>query len=138
MEACRLVIYRTGLRKMAEEFKMPHRVIHEGLKVPVHVPSSPKKQKNIDDERLLKVLAEDYRVNPGLYMSLADIKEHFESEETKLNEALLSLEEKGYLKLYRDKKGIALAKATYEGLKRAYPQEYYRWFPSWVKEDNIF
>jgi len=55
-----------------------------------------------------------------------------------LNEVLSSLEKKGLARLYRDRKGIALVKATYEGLKKAYPQEYYRWFPSWVKETNIF
>jgi hypothetical protein len=51
---------------------------------------------------------------------------------------LLSLEKKGFVRLYRDKKGIALAKATYEGLKEAYPQEFYRWFPAWTQEGNIF
>jgi alkylation response protein AidB-like acyl-CoA dehydrogenase len=138
MEACRLVIYRTGLRQMAEDFKMPHRVIHEGLKVPIHASVAPKKQNSINDEGLLKVLAEDYRVNPGLYMSFVDIKEHFEVEEAKINEVLLSLEKKGFARLYRDRKGIALVKATYEGLKEAYPFEYYRWYPSWVKKENIF
>jgi hypothetical protein len=55
-----------------------------------------------------------------------------------LNDVLLSLEKKGLVRVYRDRKGIALIKATYEGLKKAYPQEYYQWFPSWVKEGNIF
>ncbi len=138
MEACRLVIYRTALRQMAEEFKMSHRVIHKELGVPVPIISLPERQKDMDKESLLKSLAEDYRVNPGLYMSLEDIKESFDVEEAKLNEVLLSLEKKGFVRLYRDRKGIALVKATYEGLKEAYPEEYYRWFPSWVKEDNIF
>ena len=138
MEACRLVIYRTGLRQMADEFKMPHRVIHEELGVPVPITSLPEKQKSIDEERLLKLLAEDYRVNPGLYMSREDIKESFEMDDAKLDELLVSMERKGLVKLYRDKKGIVLAKATYDGLKKANPAEYYRWFPSWVKESNIF
>jgi len=138
MEACRLVIYRTGLRQMAEEFKMPHRVIHKELGVPVPVASLPERRKDVDEESLLKSLAEDYRVNPGLYMSREDIKESFDVEETKLDELLLSLEKKGVVKLFRDRKGIALVKATYEGLKKAFPQEHYRWFPSWVKENNIF
>ncbi|OGP61990.1 MAG: acyl-CoA dehydrogenase, partial [Deltaproteobacteria bacterium RBG_13_47_9] len=129
MEACRLVVYRTGLRQMAEEFKMPSRVIHNELGVPVPVSSPPDKRKSIDEESLLKSLAEDYRVNPGLYMSLEDLREVFEVEEAKLNEVLSSLEKKGLARLYRDRKGIALVKATYEGLKKAYPQEYYRWFP---------
>jgi len=138
MEACRLVIYRTGLRQMADEFKMDRRVIHEELGVPVPAASLPEKQKNIDEESLLKSLAEDYRVNPGLYMSREDIKESFDVDDTKLDELLLSLERKDLVRLYRDKKGIALSKATYDGLKKANPPEYYRWFPSWVKENNIF
>jgi alkylation response protein AidB-like acyl-CoA dehydrogenase len=138
MEACRLVIYRTGLRQMADEFKMPHRVIHKELGVPVTGASLPEKQKNIDEESLLKSLAEDYRVNPGLYMGRNDIKESFDVDETKLDELLLSLERKDLVKLYRDKKGIILVKATYQGLNRANPPEYYRWFPSWVKKENIF
>jgi alkylation response protein AidB-like acyl-CoA dehydrogenase len=138
MEACRLVIYRTGLRQMADEFKMPHRVIHEELGIPVLTTGVPKKQESLDDERLLKVLADDYRINTGLYMSREDIKESFDVENGWLDEALLSLEKKGLVKLYRDKKGIALAKATYEGLNQANPPEYYRWFPDWVKKENVF
>jgi hypothetical protein len=138
MEACRLVIYRTGLRQMSDEFKMPRRVIHEELGVPVPMASSPEKKKGIDEENLLRLLAEDYRINPGLYMSRADLKESFEVEDAKLDEVLLALERKGLVKLYRDKKGINLSKATYDGLKEANPLEYYRWFPPWVKEDNIF
>ena len=78
MEACRLMIYRTGLKQMAEEFKMPRRVIHEELGVPVPSSGSPQKEKEIDEEKLLKILAEDYRVNPGLHMSRENIKEFFE------------------------------------------------------------
>jgi alkylation response protein AidB-like acyl-CoA dehydrogenase len=138
MEALRLVIYRTALRQMADEFRMPRRVIHEELGVPVPAASLPEKQKSIDEESLLKLLAEDYRVNPGLYMGRAEIKESFDVDDPKLDELLLSLERKGLVKLYREKKGIALSKATYEGLKKAYPQEHYRWFPSWAKENNFF
>jgi alkylation response protein AidB-like acyl-CoA dehydrogenase len=138
MDACRLVIHRSGLKRMADEFKRVHRVIHQGLGIPVPVSSLPEKHKEVDEESLLKSLAEDYRVNPGLHMSYNDIRQLFEVEEGKLNEVVLSLEEKGLVKIYRDRKGIALIKATYEGLKKAYPQEYYEWFPSWVKEGNIF
>ena len=138
MEACRLMIYRTGLRQMAGEFKMPHRVIHEELGVPIPMAIFPERQKDIDEEKLLKLLAEDYRVNPGLYMSREDIKESFEVEDGRLDEVLLSLEKKGLVRLYRDKKGIALSKATYEGLKKAHPSQYYQWYPSWVKKENLF
>jgi alkylation response protein AidB-like acyl-CoA dehydrogenase len=138
MEACRLVIYRTGVRQMADEFKMPHRIIHEKLGVPVTITGVPKKEKGIDEGKLLKVLAEDYRVNPGLYMSREDMKDSFEVDDANLDGVLISLEKKGLVRLFRDKKGIVLAKATYEGLKKANPLEHYQWYPSWVKKENIF
>jgi hypothetical protein len=138
MEACRLVIHRTGMRQFADDLKMPRRVIHEKLGVPVPAADLPRKEKSVDEEQMLKVLAEDYRVNPGLHMSREDLKTFFDVEDGKLDEVLVGLERKGLVKLLRDKRGIALAKATYDGLNRAFPKEHYKWFPSWVQEENIF
>ena len=138
MEACRLVIYRTGLRQMAEELKMPRRVIHQELGVPVRISGKPEKQKEIDEAKLLKVMAEDYRINPGLHMSREDIKEYYDVDDSKLDEILMSLEKKDFVRLFRDKKGIALVKATYEGLRKSNPSEYYQWYPAWVKKENLF
>ena len=140
MEACRLVIFRTALRQMAEEFRMVHRVIHPELGVPVPATGALEKEKDVDEAKLLKVLAEDYRVNPGLFMSREDMTGMLEVDDQKLDELLLSLEEKGLVRLSRTKKGIELAKATYEGLDKAYPPEYYRWFPSWIGKgkDRVF
>jgi len=137
-EAIRLVIYRTGVRQMAEELKMPHRVIHRELGVPVSMPGKPVKQSGIDEDKLLKVLAEDYRINPGLHMSLDDLKDRFDVDDETLDELLVALEKMKWVKLYRGKKKIELVKATYEGLKRANPLEYYQWYPSWIKKENIF
>jgi hypothetical protein len=138
MEACRMVIQRTGMRQMAEELRMPRRVMHEELGVPVPAGELTERRKVVEEEGLLKVLAEDYRVNPGLHMSREDLKRVFDVGDGTLDEVLLGLERKGLVKLLRDKKGIALAKATYEGLSKAYPYEHYRWFPSWVSEENTF
>jgi alkylation response protein AidB-like acyl-CoA dehydrogenase len=138
MEACRLVIFRTAMREMAEAFKGQRKVIHEKLGVPVPALVEPEKQKDVDEEKILLALAEDYRINPGLYMSIEDIKQYFETGGHQLEEVLTSLEKKGLAKLYRTKKGIQLAKATYDGLNAAHPPEYYRWFPDWVTEDRIF
>ena len=138
MEACRMVIHRTAVRQMAEEFKMPRRVIHEELGVPICSNEPPERQKGVDLDRLLKVLAEDYRVNPGLHMSREDLSEYFEADDKDLDDVLVALENQGLAKLFRDKKGIALAKATYAGLKRAFPLEHYQWYPDWVAENNIF
>ncbi len=137
-EAMKLLIYRMGLREMADELKMPRRVIHEELGVPMPAAVAPAKRAQIDDDKLLKVLAEDYRVNPGLYMSREDLKEHFDVEDEALDGVLVSLEEKKLVKLYRRRGVITLAKATYAGLKKANPQEYYRWFPPRVRKEDIF
>jgi alkylation response protein AidB-like acyl-CoA dehydrogenase len=137
-EAIKITIYRMCLRAMAEDFRMPRRVRHGKLGVPITSSDKPKKLSKIDEESLLAVLAEDYRVNPGLYMSLDDIKERFAVEETELEKTLLSLEAKELVKLNRKSEAITLAKATYEGLKKANPPEYYRWFPPWVKDEDIF
>jgi alkylation response protein AidB-like acyl-CoA dehydrogenase len=136
-EAMKLLIYRMGLKEMADELKMPRRVIHEELGVPMPAAASAK-QTQIDDDSLLKVLAEDYRVNPGLYMSREDLKEQFEVKNEELERILVSLEEKKLVKLYRKRGVIELAKATYEGLKKANPPEYYRWFPPRVRKEDIF
>jgi alkylation response protein AidB-like acyl-CoA dehydrogenase len=138
VEACRLVIQRTAIRQMAEDLKMPKRVIHEELGVPVSAGEAVEAKKDVDEEKLLEVLAEDYRVNPGLHMSREDIKEHFEVDDELLDELLMALESKDFVKLNRDKKGIALAKATYDGLNKAFPLDHYKWFPDWVGDDNIF
>ncbi|MEM2970616.1 MAG: hypothetical protein QXR63_06770 [Candidatus Bathyarchaeia archaeon] len=51
----------------------------------------------------------------------------------------MSLESKGLAKLYRDEKGtIQLTKATYMGLKKAKPREYYQWFPEWIDKELLF
>jgi len=138
MDACRLVIQRTGIKQMQEELKMPRRIIHEELGVPVLADGPPEKVSDPDEGALLKVLADDYRVNPGLHMSREDIKEYLDVDDAGLDDLLMALEKKGLAKLNRDKRGIALAKASYEGLKKAFPPDHYQWFPTWIKEDSIF
>jgi alkylation response protein AidB-like acyl-CoA dehydrogenase len=138
MEAMRLIIYRAGLREMAEDIKMARRIIHKELGVPITTYEKPAKEPHVDEDKLLKVLAEDYRVNPGLHMSREDLKEYFDVSDEELDRVMESLEQKKLVKLYRDRKGIQLAKATYEGLKKAQPLEYYQWFPPWVDERRKF
>lgn len=131
-EAVKLVIYRMGLKEMESELEWPYRTVHSELGVPVT--GTPVKQERIDEEKLLKILAEDYRVNPGLYMSRSDLKRVCDADDTTLDGFLTLLEQKKLAKLYRTKKGIELAKATYEGLKKANPPEHYQWYPEWVKK----
>ncbi len=137
-EAVRLIIYRQALRAMADELKMPYRVRHQELGVPITAVRR-EKQSQIDEDKLLKVLAEDYTVNPGLHMSREDLEEEFDVGDAELDQILVSMEQKKLVDLYRGKGGkIELAKATYPGLNKANPPEYYRWFPSWVREKDIF
>lgn len=140
-EAMKLLIFRLGLREMAGELAMPHRVRHGDLGVPLPAVSAPV-EAEVGEDAVLKVLADDYRVNPGLYMTREDLQTRFAVEgellDAKLDEVLVSLEKKRLVKLYRKGNKIELAKATYEGLKQAHPLDYYQWFPSWVDENNLF
>jgi hypothetical protein len=136
MEACRLVIFRSAMRLMADEFRMRRRAIDPVLGVPVPLSTAPEKEKDADAAKLLAVLTEDCRVNPGLYMRRDDITGQVAIGDEALDALLTSLEKQGLVKLVRTKKGIELAKATYDGLTAAHPLDYYRWLPPWVDNDN--
>ncbi len=138
-EVMRMVLFRQGLRTMKDELKMPHRKIHPKLNIPVST-AKLKVIAEVNEKTMLEMLAEDYRVNPGLYMSKDDMKEKLTGvDDRELDKLLVSLEAKDLVKLYKDRRGnIALAKATYKGLKEAKPPEYYKWFPEWVNKDLLF
>ena len=138
-EVMRLVIFKQGVRAFVGDLKMPARRMHEKLNVPISTPR-PTILTEISEENMLSILAEDYQVNPGLHMSREDIKTRFENiNDEKLDKALVALEEKELVRLYRDRKRvIQLAKATYVGLRKAKPREYYQWFPEWIDEKFIF
>jgi len=138
-EVMRMVLYRQGIRSMADDLKMPHRELHPKLGVPIST-NKPKAIKEINENTVLEMFAEDYRVNPGLYMSRQDMKEKLAGvTDEQLNQTLTALEAKGLVRLYKDKRGnISLAKATYKGLKQVKPAEYYQWYPEWVDKDLLF
>ncbi|ADB86713.1 hypothetical protein LD85_1024 [Saccharolobus islandicus L.D.8.5] len=138
-EVLKRFIVRYALTAMADDLKTPIRISHPELKVPITV-----SEKSITKEKLqggeegemeiLRVLARDYLVNPGLFMELNDIKRFIECDEKQLVEIINSLEAKGLVKVLRDRDKPRLVKATYDGLRKAYPREYYMYFPRWVKE----
>lgn len=138
-EIMRLVIFRGGLKAMGKDLRMPHRRIHGKLGVPVST-VEPLPRMEPSEDGVIRVLAEDYAVNPGLYMAREDLKERLtETSDEKFDEILKGLETKGLAKLYRDqRKTIALAKATYDGLRSAGPLEKYKWFPDWLSKELIF
>jgi alkylation response protein AidB-like acyl-CoA dehydrogenase len=138
-DVMRLVILRGGIKAMGKDLKMPQRCTHKELKVPLAATEPmPKLQPNEDN--LLKLLAEDYIVNPGLFMSRDDLRERLtETDDNRLDELCKSMEAKGLAKLHRDGRGnIAFIKATYEGLRKAGPLEQYKWFPEWLDKKFIF
>lgn len=124
---------------MGKDLKMPHRRMHEKLRIPIST-TEPLKELKASEDNLLKTLAEDYQVNPGLFMSREDLKERLtEVNDGELDQLLKSLEEKSMIKLYRDGRGtIALVKATYMGLRKAGPLENYKWYPEWLNKEFIF
>ncbi|UCE95529.1 MAG: acyl-CoA dehydrogenase family protein [Candidatus Bathyarchaeota archaeon] len=133
-EVMRMVLFRQGLRTMAEELKLPHRHVHPTLGIPIST-TSLTPYTEISEKSVLKMLAEDYKVNPGLHMTRNDIKELLVGiTDEKLDNILTTLEAQGLLKLHRNRKGkITLAKASYKGLRKAKPLDYYKWFPEWAK-----
>jgi len=127
--------YQAGL--MLEDLKVPRRRLHPDLGVPVSDWTGklkPGLTAKDPEGKVLEALAFDYRVNPGLYMTREDLEEDTELKDEELDKALVSLEQKGLVKLFRLHGIIRLAKAHYTGLKKAKPQKFYNWYPQWVKE----
>jgi alkylation response protein AidB-like acyl-CoA dehydrogenase len=141
-EIQKYVIYRMYLMSMKMELK-PRAKLRFNSELGVPVMSSKPSEFNgkpVNDDNVLKVLADNYRNIPGAYMTVDDIKEEFGSKDTAtLNNVLLKLEEKKLAVLFRDKKGaVELGKATYMGLRQAYPLEHYKWFPRWYRPEDMF
>jgi hypothetical protein len=135
----KLVIFRGGQKTMANDLRMLKRKTHPRLKVPMTTSEiAPKLE--LTEDNLLKTLADDYTVNPGLYMTREDLKERLNAlGEEKLEDILKSVESKGLVKLYRDsRKTIAMAKATYDGLRKANALDNYKWYPDWLNKDFVF
>lgn len=136
-EVQKLIIYRMGALSYLD---MPFRLrMDPDLGVPVlSLDEGPWKGKEITEDVLLKVLAEDYRTNPGLYMTLEDLEKETGLEQGKLLELIASLEKKNLVATFKDRRGnVIMVKANYEGLRKAYPAEHYRWFPDWFDPEEL-
>ena len=72
-------------------------VIHEKLGVPVPSVGPSEKQKQIDEEKVLASVAEDEGLNPGLHMSVADMREHFTRRKAGSKRCFLRWRTKGLL-----------------------------------------
>ncbi len=87
-------------------------------------------------KKIMDALAEDYKRNPALYMRRQDLKEICEASDQCLDEALLELEKEKLIVLYRKRNKILLAKATYDGLDKTKPKEFYISIPDFVNKDK--
>ena len=133
LEACRLVVYRSGLKLMQEDMQMPRRIISEKLGVAIPTFEPVAKKLAVNEDNVLKVLADDYRVNQGLHMTMGDLKVYLDGDDAALTAAIEGLIAKGLVWVVKNKKGqITLTKANYKGLDAANPKEYYRWAPEFV------
>ncbi|MCL2669375.1 MAG: acyl-CoA/acyl-ACP dehydrogenase [Syntrophaceae bacterium] len=137
-EILKILLYRMGTKALEPDIKAPSRVMDKELNVPIASGEPLPKNPVSHEDGVLAALAENYRVNPGLYMTLGDLKEQLDISDEDLNTYLLSLEKQGFAGLHRDKRGIALARPTYAGLAKAHPPEYYRYIPEWAFPEDIF
>ncbi|MHA1378360.1 MAG: acyl-CoA dehydrogenase family protein [Candidatus Helarchaeota archaeon] len=138
-EVQKIIIYRMTLQKRGLLEMTHHFTLHETKGVPI-ITNKPSKWEGceINKENLLKILADDYKMNPGLYMTIDDFRQLTKGRKKLINETLEELEKEGTIATLRDRKGkLILAKANYVGLKKANPKEYYRYLPDWIKEDEF-
>lgn len=140
IEACDITIFRNIPKKMPEDVQMTRRIADPETRVPVPVFAPVENKVAATPENILKVLADDYLVNPGLHMTIKDLQWYVEGDEEAIQKAVAELKASGDAWTIDNKKtGAAkLVRASYDGLKKAYPKEHYRWFPTYVDETRTF
>jgi hypothetical protein len=94
-EVLKLLIYRQGTKRLKDDLKIPQRMIDPDLKVPLPVGQPPARTKARSEADVLQILAENYRVNPGLHMTMDDIREWLEITDADLIKYLEILEAAG-------------------------------------------
>ncbi|MHA1270073.1 MAG: acyl-CoA dehydrogenase family protein [Candidatus Helarchaeota archaeon] len=136
-EVQKMIIYRgmqleKGFLELTHHFKL-----HEKLGVPIiSNETSPWIGSEPTVDTFLKILADDYKMNPGLYMTIDDIRALTKWKRGIINELAEQMEKEGLIVTYRIKDKLHMVKANYKGLKKANPKEYYQWYPDWVKADE--
>jgi len=88
---------------------------------------------------ILRSLGDFYNVHPALYTEIEELSQISGIALAELEACLESLESQKLVAIHRTSKGISMAKATYEGLRKAYPAEHYRKYPDFVDlEKEVF
>ena len=123
--------------QMAEDIVWPRRVIDEVAGAPVPDYSPVEKKVPCDAKNLLDVLAENYRVNQGLDMTIADIAAYVDGSDEDILKTIDELVAAGDAVAHVNKKtGVAdMARASYAGLSKAHPNEYYQYWQPFIDAD---
>jgi hypothetical protein len=85
---------------------------------------------------ILKSLGDFYNQHPALYMETEELSASAGIAMTDIDACLVRLEEQDLVALYRSRGRIGLVKASYAGLKKAYPLEHYKQFPDFVDQEK--
>jgi len=124
-----------------KNYKYPYRIVMDPeMNIPVQsAKESQFRDIEINAENILKVLADDYRCNPGLCMTINDLMACTNGKKAAIIQAVKELDEMQLVYVYKSEKGAAsMVKANYEGLRKAFPREYYQWFPKGYDGDKLF
>ena len=72
-------------------------------------------------------------------MSPDDIREDIGGTRSAIRKIVETLEAQNLIVTHHDRQGkTVLVKATYDGLKKAFPREYYQWYPEWYDDADKF
>jgi hypothetical protein len=71
-------------------------------------------------------------------MAIEDIQWYIDGSAEDIVKVLEELEKAGDVWTYRKKGAIQLARASYAGLNKAFPQEHYLYFPEFIGADRKF
>jgi alkylation response protein AidB-like acyl-CoA dehydrogenase/DNA-binding MarR family transcriptional regulator len=135
----KMIIYRFS--SMLAEYNAPMRMRwNDEINAPViSTADSRFKGLEVNEDNILKVIAHDYKVNPGLYMTVDDVREDIGAGRSKTRKIIEELEKQNLVVTQRDRSGnINLVKATYQGTQKAFHKEYYQWFPDWYADSDKF
>lgn len=137
VEACELTIYRQIFKQMKEDIKWPRRVIDEVAKAPVPIYTPVEKKEACTKDAMLDVLAENYRVNQGLSMTIEDIQEYIDGSAEDIVKTVDELVADGMAVAHKNRKTGAtdMARASYPGLSKAHPNEYYQYWKEFIDKD---
>lgn len=137
VEACEMTIYKQIAKQMKEDIQWMRREIDPvcGAPVPNYAPVAEKKALSADT--LLDVLAEEYRVNQGLSAKIEDIQEYIDAPAEEIVAAIEGLVADGMAVAHINKKTGKpdMARASYAGLSKAHPNEYYQYWKAHIEAD---